>query len=127
VTMQNRGGLTHACIQDTRPSNVNDNSVTYVFHGKLLFTLMYKLTVGSCNSIFSNESIPCGGGFEYLHRSPASRRRRRKGNSIAGVITMPPCSWEIQTQGPGRPDWGSLESERVKCGYDCAGEDQQQL
>jgi hypothetical protein len=22
----------------------------------------------------------CGGGLEYLHRSPASRRRRRKGN-----------------------------------------------
>jgi hypothetical protein len=26
-------------------------------------------------------SIPCGGGVEYLHRSPASRRRRRKGKS----------------------------------------------
>jgi hypothetical protein len=25
--------------------------------------------------------IPCGGGAEYLHRSPASCRRRRKGNS----------------------------------------------
>jgi hypothetical protein len=25
------------------------------------------------------ESHPCGGGFEYLHRDPASRRRRRKG------------------------------------------------
>jgi hypothetical protein len=24
---------------------------------------------------------PCGGGFEYLHRDPASRRRRRKGKS----------------------------------------------
>jgi hypothetical protein len=24
---------------------------------------------------------PCGGGFEYLHRDPASRRRRRKGTS----------------------------------------------
>jgi hypothetical protein len=28
-----------------------------------------------------NDSIPCGGGVEYLHRSPASRRRRRKGKS----------------------------------------------
>jgi ribosomal protein S14 len=26
-------------------------------------------------------SIQCGGGFEYLHRSPANRRRRRKGKS----------------------------------------------
>jgi hypothetical protein len=25
--------------------------------------------------------IPCGGGVEYLHRDPASRRRRRKGKS----------------------------------------------
>jgi hypothetical protein len=24
---------------------------------------------------------PCGGGFEYLHRDPASRRRRRKGTT----------------------------------------------
>jgi hypothetical protein len=29
------------------------------------------------------EIIPCGGGLEYLHRSPASRRRRRKGNSVS--------------------------------------------
>jgi hypothetical protein len=26
-------------------------------------------------------SSPCGGGIEYLHRDPASRRRRRKGKS----------------------------------------------
>jgi hypothetical protein len=28
--------------------------------------------------------IPPGGGVEYLHRSPASRRRRRKGNPVSG-------------------------------------------
>jgi hypothetical protein len=28
--------------------------------------------------------IPCGGGFEYFHCSPASRRRRRKGKSRIG-------------------------------------------
>jgi hypothetical protein len=27
------------------------------------------------------QAHPCGGGFEYLHRDPASRRRRRKGKS----------------------------------------------
>jgi hypothetical protein len=35
------------------------------------------------------------GGIEYLHRSPASCRRRRKGNSVPGDITGPPCSWGI--------------------------------
>jgi hypothetical protein len=37
---------------------------------------------------------PCGGGVEYLHRNPASRRRRRK---------------------------GTLESETVKCGHESHG------
>jgi hypothetical protein len=27
------------------------------------------------------QGTPCGGGVEYLHRDPASRRRRRKGKS----------------------------------------------
>jgi hypothetical protein len=30
---------------------------------------------------FAVEVTPCGGGVEYLHRDPASRRRRRKGKS----------------------------------------------
>jgi hypothetical protein len=36
---------------------------------------------------------PSGGGVEYLHRSPVSRRRRRKGNPVPGGITGPLCSW----------------------------------
>jgi hypothetical protein len=28
---------------------------------------------------------PCGGGLEYLHPSPASRRRRQKGTHCSGV------------------------------------------
>jgi hypothetical protein len=28
-----------------------------------------------------NQALPCGGGVEYLHRDPASRRRRRKRES----------------------------------------------
>jgi hypothetical protein len=36
-----------------------------------------------------------GGGFEYLHSSPASHRRRRKGNPVPGAKTGPPCSWGI--------------------------------
>jgi hypothetical protein len=35
---------------------------------------------------------PCGGGLEYLHLWPASRKRRRKGNPVPGGITGPPCS-----------------------------------
>jgi hypothetical protein len=30
-------------------------------------------------------SNPCGGGLEYLHRNPASRKRRQKGNPVPGV------------------------------------------
>jgi hypothetical protein len=41
-------------------------------------------------------SLPCGGGVEYLHRRPASRRRRLKGNPVPGCITGPPCSWGIK-------------------------------
>jgi hypothetical protein len=39
-----------------------------------------------CKIIIKKSSVeeswyPCGGGVEYLHRDPASRRRRRKGKS----------------------------------------------
>jgi hypothetical protein len=37
-------------------------------------------------------------GLEYVHRSPASRKRRRKRNPVPGGITGPPCSWgDIKT------------------------------
>jgi hypothetical protein len=41
---------------------------------------------GPCRRFIGNsegrlQSNPCGGGIEYLHRNPASRRRRRKGKS----------------------------------------------
>jgi hypothetical protein len=36
----------------------------------------------------TSDEVPCGGGFEYLHRDPASRRRRRKGNSQIGDSKM---------------------------------------
>jgi hypothetical protein len=32
-------------------------------------------------TIIDSSSYPCGGGVEYLHRDPASRRRRQKGKS----------------------------------------------
>jgi hypothetical protein len=33
------------------------------------------------SSLHPIRADPCGGGVEYLHRDPASRRRRRKGKS----------------------------------------------
>jgi hypothetical protein len=32
----------------------------------------------------ARQNIPYGGGVEYFHRSPSSRRRRRKGNPVPG-------------------------------------------
>jgi hypothetical protein len=43
----------------------------------------------------SSSEYPCGGGLEYLHRSPASRKRLQKGNPLPGGITGPLCSWGI--------------------------------
>jgi hypothetical protein len=38
---------------------------------------------------------PRGGGFEYLHRIPASRRRPRNGNPVPAGVIGPPSSWGI--------------------------------
>jgi hypothetical protein len=45
-------------------------------------------SVGSVPRLYTADQLPeswggdpCGSGFEYLHRDPASRRRRRKGKS----------------------------------------------
>jgi hypothetical protein len=45
--------------------------VFYAVHAKATFAVDCELV----------RQIPCGGGVEYLHRSPASRRRRHKGKS----------------------------------------------
>jgi hypothetical protein len=37
----------------------------------------------------------CGGGSEYLHRSPESRKRRQKGSPVLGGITGLHCYWAI--------------------------------
>jgi hypothetical protein len=37
---------------------------------------------GPCGDYITRiTSAPCGGGVEYLHRDPASRKRRRNGKS----------------------------------------------
>jgi hypothetical protein len=55
------------------------------------------LPVGPCREgkILELSSTPCGGGFEYLHRSRRSRNMRRKENQMTGSISEPPCSWRI--------------------------------
>jgi hypothetical protein len=58
---------------------------------------------------------------EYLHRSPASRRRGRKGNPVPGGLTGPTYSWGIKIRVPGPPGWGSLEYETVKYGQESHG------
>jgi hypothetical protein len=49
----------------------------------LQLRLRYRLDILSCVRVR---------GLEYLHRSPASCRRRQKGNQVPGGITGPPCS-----------------------------------
>jgi hypothetical protein len=64
---------------------------------------------------------PCGGGFEYLHRSSTSiSRMLRKGNPVPGVITGPPCSCGIYTWGHGPPGWWNLDFEKIKYGLNPA-------
>jgi hypothetical protein len=66
--------------------------------------------------IYGDLALQVGGGSEYLHRSPASRGRRRKGNPLPGGI--------IGHHVPGGYEYGNLAlqvggvtDETVKYGY----------
>jgi hypothetical protein len=48
-------------------------------------------------SSFLKNVTPRWGGFQYLHRIHASRRRRQEGNPVPGDITEPPCSCGMGT------------------------------
>jgi hypothetical protein len=67
------------------------------------------------------QSLLHGGGFEYHHRSLASRKKRRKGNPLPGAITGSPCSWGIKIRGPDPPGSRSIESEAQKYGNESLG------
>jgi hypothetical protein len=54
----------------------------------ILLAMAYKT-----RTLHNIKVLPCGGGIEYLHRSPTNRKRRRKGNLVPGGISGPPCSW----------------------------------
>jgi hypothetical protein len=64
--------------------------------GTLLGTLFFVRPVSELyegrGSISDGRICPCGGGLEYLHRSPASRKRRQNGNRVPMGITGPPCT-----------------------------------
>jgi hypothetical protein len=67
--------------------------VTWLWHW-LDFRLDHPIPEGY---IYRDLSLQIGGGLEYLHLSPASRKGRRKGNPnpVPGCITGPSCSWGI--------------------------------
>jgi hypothetical protein len=46
-----------------------------------MVTYSGSVAVIKVSSFVNSRDQQCGGGFEYLHRDPASRRRRRKGKS----------------------------------------------
>jgi hypothetical protein len=52
---------------------------------------------------FTREYNPCGGGVEYLHRDPASGRRRRKGKSQIWDSKVWP--WVPRDSDPRKATW----------------------
>jgi hypothetical protein len=82
----------------------------------------YHVTTFTCNKLYNIYLYhPCGGGVEYLHRRPASRRGRRKENPVSRGITGSPCSWGIYIRGPGPTGWRSFESKTVQFGHEFRG------
>jgi hypothetical protein len=73
-------------------------------------------TWNSCLKI----SIPCGGGFQYLHHSSTSRKRRPKGTQCWGCNWATKFVWDIN-MGMWPSRLGSLESETVKYGHESRG------
>jgi hypothetical protein len=61
--------------------------------------------------IYRDLSLHVGGGLEYLHRSPASRKRRHKGNAVPGGTTGGYKYGKLAFQ-----VWG-ISDETVKYGF----------
>jgi hypothetical protein len=59
------------------------------------------------NTSYHYKRTPCGGGLEYLNRSSASRKRRRKGNWVPGMKLGHPVPGGDIILGPSPPGWGS--------------------
>jgi hypothetical protein len=96
-------------------------NVTMLMIGTKLTAVITVRTLINVRVTYTWMRSPRGSRFEYLYRSPASRRRRRKGNPVPGRISGPPCSWGIWMLGYWPPGSGSLESEAAKYGHDSRG------
>jgi hypothetical protein len=77
----------------------------YAFVNNYVFILHTR-----CKHLVSSQN---GGGFGYLHRIPASRRRRRKWNSVPGGITGPPCSYINTGTWPSRLGESRIRDSKV--------------
>jgi transposase len=66
--------------RQTKKKDRNCQRVTNICWGSTP-RLTDSLTVSRNMTLTYKRLHPCGGGFKYLHRDPASRRRRRKGKS----------------------------------------------
>jgi hypothetical protein len=70
------------------------------FETVAILRLMFVIVQGDANNYcyiksydwLVNNNVPCGGGLEYLRRSPAGRKRRQKANAVPESLTGPPCS-----------------------------------
>jgi hypothetical protein len=67
--------------------------------------------------LYEDLALQVGGGLEYLHHSPASHKRQRKGNLAPGGITRPPCFWGDINMGTWPSRLGGVSDETVKYGY----------
>jgi hypothetical protein len=75
-------------VAGSRPDEVNG----FLFSVYLI--LPAALGPGDYSASKRNKYCPCGGGLEN-HRSPSSRKRRRKGNPVPVGITGPPYPWGV--------------------------------
>jgi hypothetical protein len=68
----------------------------------------------------TDENFPCGGGLEYLHRGPASGKRRQKGNPAPGGISAPPVPGGYK-HGDQALQVGRVSDEIIKYGREFCG------
>jgi hypothetical protein len=84
--------LGEAAVASQRPVNIRPREQTrwpslgnhpLTHYATIEKLLEAEFSVWSVRSLYNEDQRdkPCGGGVEYLHRDPASRRRRRKGKS----------------------------------------------
>jgi hypothetical protein len=91
------------------PRNVSVNNLPRNNMGRCVFCGTCRGVILKTNGATQAGTNPCGGGVEYLHRDPASRRRRRK------------WSLKSETVKYGRKSQGTTTEK------DCAGKGQRHI